>query len=132
MSASVDGGALVYLSADISPFGVPGFVPIGGTSEATPEFAGIVAIADQVAGKSLGYLNPALYAMAAADDPGLVDITKGNNTVSFTQDGKNVTVTGFTAVAGYDMASGLGTVNAVDFVPELVAEVNALAAKHKS
>jgi subtilase family serine protease len=132
MSASVDGGALVYLSADISPFGIAGFVPIGGTSEATPEFAGIVAIADQVAGKSLGYLNPALYAMAAANDPGLVDITKGNNTVSFDQGGKNVTVTGFTAVAGYDMASGLGTVNAVDFVPELVAEVNALAAKHTS
>ena len=101
--------------------------PIGGTSEATPEFAGIVAIADQVAGTSLGDLNPALYAMAAAGDPGLVDITNGNNTVSFFQDGTTHTVTGYTAVAGYDMASGLGTVNAVDFVPELIAEVATLA-----
>ena len=127
MSASVNGGALVYLSAEISGVGLAGFVPIGGTSEASPEFAGIVAIADQVAGMSLGYLNPALYAMAAAKDPGLVDVTKGNNTVSFTQGSRSYTVAGYAATAGYDMASGLGTVNAVDFVPELVAEVGALA-----
>jgi subtilase family serine protease len=126
MSASVNGGALVYLSANISQSGLAGFIPIGGTSEASPEFAGIVAIADQMAGKSLGYINPALYAMAAAKDPGLVDITTGNNTVSFSQGGKSHTVTGYTAVAGYDMASGLGTVNAADFVPELIAEVNTL------
>lgn len=124
MSASVNGGALVYMSAKIT--GSAGFFPIGGTSEASPEFAGIVAIADQVAGKALGYLDPALYAMAAAKDAGLVDITTGNNTVSFSQGGKSYTVTGYTAVAGYDMASGLGTVNAADFVPELVAEAAAL------
>jgi hypothetical protein len=47
--------------------------------------------------------------------------------VSFTQGGKSHTVTGYTAAAGYDMASGLGTVNAVDFVPELGAEVSSLA-----
>ena len=125
MSASVDGGALVYLGGEIT--GLAGFYPIGGTSEASPEFAGIVAIADQVAGRSLGYLDPALYAMGAANDPGLVDLKRGNNTVSFSQDRKSYTVTGYNAVAGYDMASGLGTVNAADFVPELVAEVGALA-----
>jgi subtilase family serine protease len=124
MSASVDGGALVYLSSKI--VGAAGFYPIGGTSEASPEFAGIVAIADQVAGKSLGYIDPALYAMEAAKDAGLVDVKTGNNTVSFTQNGKSYTVTGYSAVAGYDMASGLGTVNAAEFVPELVAEVAAL------
>jgi subtilase family serine protease len=121
MSASINGGAIVYLNAKL--VGVSGYYPIGGTSEATPEFAGIVAIADQVAGKSLGYLDTALYKMAAAKDPGLVDVTTGNNTVSFSQGGKSYTVTGYTAVAGYDMASGLGTVNAADFVPELIAAV---------
>ena len=41
--------------------GPAGFYLIGGTSEASPEFAGIIAIADQVAGHGLGLINPALY-----------------------------------------------------------------------
>ena len=59
--------------------------------------------------------------MARAGDPGIVDVTAGNNTVSFRQGGKLHTVTGFTAGPGYDLASGLGTINAAEFVPELVA-----------
>jgi len=43
----------------------------------------------------------------------------GNNTVSFKQAGKWHTVAGFTARPGYDLASGVGTVNAALFVPEL-------------
>ncbi len=34
---------------------------IGGTSEGSPQWAGIIAIADQMAGHPLGFLNPALY-----------------------------------------------------------------------
>ena len=81
-------------------------------------FAGIVALADQVAGHSLGLINPALYAMSAVKAPGLVDVTTGNNTVSFLQP-TLVTVKGFRAGPGYDLASGVGTVNAALFVPEL-------------
>jgi subtilase family serine protease len=90
-----------------------------GTSEATPMFAGIVALTDQVAGHSVGFINPALYALSAEHAPGLVDITKGNNTVSFTQNGTLYTVKGYSAGPGYDLASGVGTVNAALFVPEL-------------
>ena len=89
-----------------------------GTSEATPMFAGIVALADQVAGHSLGLINPALYAMSAAHAPGLVDVTAGNNSVSFLQPNL-VTVKGYAAGPGYDLASGVGTVDAALFVPEL-------------
>ena len=89
-----------------------------GTSEATPLFAGIVALADQVAGHSLGLINPALYAMSAAHAPGLVDVTAGNNSVSFLQP-YLVTVKGYAAGPGYDLASGVGTVDAAQFVPEL-------------
>jgi subtilase family serine protease len=89
-----------------------------GTSEASPLFAGIVALADQVAGHSLGLINPALYAMSAAHAPGLVDVTQGNNTVSFLQP-TLVTVKGYAAGPGYDLASGVGTVDAALFVPEL-------------
>lgn len=108
MSASVSGGAEIYNSAG-------GWQAVGGTSEATPEFAGIVAIADQVAGKGLGDLDAALYAMETAGALGIVDVTSGNNSFNG--------VTGYNAVKGYDMASGIGTVNGAKFVPELVAAV---------
>jgi subtilase family serine protease len=97
-----------------------GWYPTCGTSEATPLFAGVVALADQVAGHPLGPINPALYQMSAMGKAaGIVDVTKGNNTVSFPQGGKVHTVTGFSARPGYDLASGVGTVNAALFVPEL-------------
>jgi len=116
MSAACNGAVDTYQS-----FGgqTPGWYPTCGTSEATPLFSGIVALADQVAGHKLGLLNPYLYALSAAHAPGIVDITKGNNTVTFPQNGRNYTVTGFSALRGYDLASGVGTVNAAAFVPEL-------------
>ena len=117
LSAAVDGSALVYMSFGGLPG--PAFYLVGGTSEATPLFAGIVAIADQVAGHDLGLLNPALYSLAASNAPGIVDITTGNNTVTFTQNGNLYTVPGFAAVTGYDLASGLGTVDGANLVAEL-------------
>ena len=116
LSASVNGGALVYMS--FAGLGGPAFYIVGGTSEASPEFAGIVAIADQAAGHDLGMLNPKLYAIGSGG-PGIPDITIGNNTVTFTQNGHTHTVDGFNAVPGYDMASGLGTVDAANLVSEL-------------
>lgn len=93
--------------------------PICGTSLATPLFAGVVALADQYAGHSLGLINPALYRLEAEHARGIVDITSGNNTEHFSQNGKRYTVHGFSAVAGYDLVSGVGTVDAPYFVPEL-------------
>jgi subtilase family serine protease len=116
LSAAVNGGALVYMS--FGGLAGPGFYIVGGTSEASPEFAGIVAIADQAVGHDLGLLNPGLYAIGPGG-PGVPDITIGNNTVTFTQNGHTYTVRGFDAVAGYDMASGLGTVDAAKLVTGL-------------
>jgi subtilase family serine protease len=79
--------------------------------------AGIVALADQVAVHPLGLINPALYKMAAARSPGLTDITAGDNAMH-APDG-TTTVPGFRAAPGYDLASGVGTVNGALFVPEL-------------
>jgi len=118
MSAACDGSVDTYGTYGGAP---PGWSPSCGTSEATPLFAGIVALAAQVAGHPLGPVNPALYRLAAAHARGVVDVTKGDNTVSFTQGGKRHRVPGFTAVPGYDLASGVGTVNAAYFVRELAA-----------
>jgi subtilase family serine protease len=116
MSGACNGGADMYQSFAGQ---APGWYPTCGTSEATPEFAGIVALTDQVAGHPIGLVNPYLYAMSQYRAPGLVDIVSGNNTVSFKQYGKWYTVKGFSALPGYDLASGVGTVNGSLFVPEL-------------
>jgi len=122
MSAACDGSVDTYSTYRGAP---AGWSPACGTSEATPLFAGIVALADQVAGHPLGLINPALYRLAARGAPGIVDVRSGHNTVSFRQGGQRRTVRGFTAVRGYDLASGVGTVNAASFVREL-----AVAAGH--
>jgi subtilase family serine protease len=117
MSASCNGAVDVYQGFP----GQVGWFPTCGTSEATPLFAGVVALADQMARHPIGDINPSLYAMSAEGAPGIVDISSGNNTVSFTQGGSLHTVVGFPAMKGYDLASGVGTVNAALFVPELAA-----------
>jgi hypothetical protein len=85
-------------------------------------------MADQVAGRPLGLLNDSLYKLADTtrgndhNGPnGIVDVTQGNNDIGpFTNsDGQTVDVPGFTAGAGYDLASGLGTIDAGSFVPAL-------------
>ncbi len=117
MSAAVNGAVLIYTSFAGQ---ATGWEPIGGTSAATPMLAGIVAIADQVVGHGLGEINPTLYKVGSGS-PGLPDITKGNNTVSFAQGGTTVTVHGYSAATGYDMASGLGTASGPALVTALTA-----------
>jgi subtilase family serine protease len=119
MSAAVDGGVLVYEGFTGGDGTTPGYYITGGTSESSPEFAGIVAIAKQRAHHKLGLINPRLYALGAGHAPGIVDVTRGNNTVTFEQDGATETVPGFSARRGYDLASGLGTVNAASLTREL-------------
>jgi subtilase family serine protease len=116
MSGACNGAVDVYQSFAGEP---AGWYPTCGTSESTPLFSGIVALADQVAGHSLGLINPALYQLSAEHARGVVDVTSGNNTVSFTQGGKSYTIKGYSATKGYDLASGVGTVNGAYFVPEL-------------
>jgi subtilase family serine protease len=116
MSGACSGLVVTFQSFPGIP---PGWYVVCGTSEASPLFAGIVALADQVAHHSLGLINPALYRLLAEHAPGLVDVTRGNNTVAFTQNSQLFTVKGFSAGPGYDLASGVGTINAALFVPEL-------------
>jgi subtilase family serine protease len=118
LSAAVDGFVWVYVGSDPTQ---AGFYGVGGTSEATPLFAGIVAMADQLAGHRLGLINDNLYAMADSHRSGIVDVTQGNNSFGpFTNtDGNTYTVTGYEAGKGYDLASGLGTIDGGRFVRQL-------------
>ncbi len=123
MSGACNGAVDMYQSF---PGQTTGWYPVCGTSEATPLFAGVVALADQIAGHPLGLINPALYRMSATHRWGIVDVVKGNNTVSFIQNGEH-TVKGFAARPGYDLASGVGTVNAYYFAYQLAGKEPATA-----
>jgi subtilase family serine protease len=113
MSAAVSAGVLAYSSYDPS---ARGWTVVGGTSVSTPLFAGVVAIADQMAGRRLGLLNPRLYALAkdASSRSGIVDVTTGDNTIGRAR--------GFPARRGYDLTTGFGTVDADRFVRALVGK----------
>jgi len=89
---------------------------LSGTSLATPLFAGVMALADHAAGRPLGPVNPLLYQLAAQHDPGIVDVQGPSNTFTY----RGTTVRGFPAGPGYDLVTGLGTIDAAKFVPDLV------------
>jgi subtilase family serine protease len=118
MSGACSGQVETYQSFPGQP---KGWYAACGTSESTPLFAGIVALADQQAGHHLGLLNPALYDLSAQHAAGIVDITRGNTTVEVTRKGKRITIHGAKARVGYDEASGVGTVNGAKLVRELAA-----------
>jgi subtilase family serine protease len=108
---------LIYLSFLGS--NAAGYYTIGGTSEGSPDWAGLVADLDQFAGHPLGLLNPYLYALGAAGI-GFHDITVGNNS----QDG----VPGYSATPGWDAASGWGTPD----LSELFGDITFLASGNPS
>ena len=108
LSAAGDGSAIIYSTFD---YVHSGWETAAGTSLAAPMFAGIVGLAAQKAGHRLGDLNPAIYALRHVKHSGIVDVTSGNNSYAG--------VTGFRAAKGYDMASGVGTIDAELFVPAL-------------
>ncbi|MDH6451879.1 subtilase family serine protease [Streptomyces sp. SAI-149] len=97
-------GYPVYLQDDSqSPTPVPGIV--GGTSGAAPTWAAVIVQANagtacQANGR-VGFLNNALYKAARSSYPtNFWDVTSGNNSVY---------ATGYSAAAGYDEVTGLGS-----------------------
>jgi len=110
--ASSRTGTLVY-DTGISP---GGWFIVGGTSCSAPQWSGLVAIADQMAGHGLGQINPTLYKLASGPSYGtyFYDVTTGNNQA-------DPSIPGYQATTGWDPVTGLGTPNAATLVPALAA-----------
>ena len=91
---------------------------IGGTSASTPVWAAVGAIANQLAGHPLGFINPGLYKVGTSNNymQAFHDITVGDNSIS---DG-SVNVKGYKAVAGWDAVTGFGSPNASVLLPALI------------
>jgi subtilase family serine protease len=92
--------------------------PATGTSAATPLWAGVIALADQQAGHPLGFVNPALYAIARgpAYHQAFHDVTTGDNSVLW----PTGVFVGYTAGPGWDPVTGWGSPDAQYLVPLLV------------
>jgi subtilase family serine protease len=110
-----------------------GLQVVGGTSAAAPTFSGMLAIIEQKLGSGggLGNINPALYTMAATAATyasAFHDITVGNNQVPCAPGSPNCPtgsnpVIGYAAGAGYDLATGLGSVDANNLATSFAALV---------
>jgi subtilase family serine protease len=91
-------GYLVYLTDPKT--GEAGWQMVGGTSAATPFWAGVMALVQQAASQKgitqLGFLAPLLYRVAASDPGAFHDVQRGGNLVE-------------QAGAGWDYATGLGS-----------------------
>ncbi len=116
-NAAVDGGVLVFTSF----LGTNTWFVVGGTSAGSPQWAGIFAIVNQARAANskgpLGFANTALYAIynnAAEYAHDFHDITVGDNILV----GSTL---GFSAMTGFDLASGIGSPNVGNLVTDLAA-----------
>lgn len=94
---------------------------VGGTSAATPVFAGITALVNHdllaqgsIGSPGLGNINPRLYLLAEKIPSVFHDVTVGSNEVPCTVGAPDCTTgtLGYPAAIGYDLATGLGSVDA--------------------
>jgi subtilase family serine protease len=94
----------------------------GGTSAAAPVWAAVIALADQYAGRHLGFVNPAVYQIGHSDHyhQAFHDVTSGTNTVQL----PTQTITGYPAASGWDPVTGWGSPNAQVLVPLLARYVS--------
>jgi subtilase family serine protease len=93
-------------------------VGASGTSAAAPFWAGVIALADQYAGRHLGFVNPAIYRIGRSSlyQRAFHEVTTGTNTVVF----PGQTFTGYQAGPGWNPVTGWGSPNVEELVPLLV------------
>ena len=93
------------------------FRPASGTSASTPLWAGVITLADQQAGQHLGFVNPAIYAIARspAYHQAFHDVVTGDNSVLW----PTGVFAGYNAGPGWDPVTGWGSPDARYLVPLL-------------
>lgn len=122
-NGDVNGGVLTAWSRG-QPANVGDIFIFGGTSAGSPQWAGLIALADQRAGYDLGFISQGLYAMELIPEvrsASFHDVTSGNNTVSFLDaNGNPFTISGYSAGPGWDPTTGLGSPKGITFVENLI------------
>ena len=104
-NASPNTGVEIYIGfgSRVPSLGKNGYYAVGGTSQGSPQWAGIIATADALRGTDLGCINAALYGIPAATKATVLhDVTSGNN--QFPASGA-----GYAAAPGWDPPTGWGS-----------------------
>jgi subtilase family serine protease len=100
-----------------------GWYRFGGTSAGSPQWAALIAIADQVAGYNYGFINAALYKIGQGKQHysnAFNDVTSGTNSaLEFDANNNPVDITGFDAGTGWDAFTGLGSPKTASIVSQL-------------
>jgi subtilase family serine protease len=102
----------------VSPFGFRdsaggNLAAVGGTSVGPPAMASIVALINQsTRSGGSGNINRVLYPLATHSPAAFHDVTTGNNQVPFSAPCVALTQIGYNALPGYDLATGLGSIDA--------------------
>lgn len=104
------------------------FLGFGGTSVSSPAFAGIMSLVNQQTGDRQGNANYILYKLAKQQPTAFHDVRSGTIAMPCRNGSPNCTVTtsghaygvlsGYTTTAGYDLATGLGSVDANNLVTQ--------------
>jgi subtilase family serine protease len=117
-NAGVDGGVITHYGVANVLFGFSPddliFFVFGGTSAGAPQWAALVALADQAGHHRVGQINPSLYDVSHSAKQyakAFHDITSGTNDFD--------SVSGFNAAPNWDAVTGLGTPKADYLVPFL-------------
>src|SRR5579875_3605858 len=112
ISYNASGGTPILFYLSFIP-GQAGWYLVAGTSEGSPQWAGIIADGNQYAGHPLGFINPALYAIGNSSQRSFTyhDVTIGNNS----QDG----IPGYHAAPGWDPVTGWGSPNATNLIQDI-------------
>ncbi|HYX51645.1 MAG TPA: S53 family peptidase, partial [Ktedonobacteraceae bacterium] len=125
-NGDVNGGVLAVWSSSGS--GANQVFIFGGTSAGSPQWAGIIALGNQLAGHNLGFINKAIYRIgeSASYSRAFHDIVIGNNTfVGTTSSGQTVTILGYNTARGWDPVTGWGSPNVARLLPLLIDNDNA-------
>jgi subtilase family serine protease len=123
-NAAIIGGVLAVYSPTGDPAEGQHIYRFGGTSAGSPQWAGLVALANQLRHGRIGFMNDTLYLLSVSKRMYATmfnDVTTGDNSLmSVAGDGTtSVVVKGFSATRGWDAATGLGTPRAQFLVPAL-------------
>jgi subtilase family serine protease len=108
-NAAIDGGVITFWGV---PFGVGNGFVFGGTSAGSPQWSGLAAITDQIAGNRVGNINKTLYFLGKKSQSTYFhDVVTGS-------------IGAFSAGPGYDEATGWGSPIASAIAPAIAKPGN--------
>ena len=127
-SGAIIGGVIVraFFPVAVGGPGTSVYFRVGGTSAGSPQWAGLIALTDQMAGSRVGGINKTVYKLGKGKNASQYfhDVTTGQNGLPDFGPGTGTPIAGFSAGPGYDMTTGMGSPIASALVPAIAKPGN--------